>query len=64
MTKTRTIDNKGNVSYEVRDGNEVIGYIRKGSGYYRAELPNGNGTSVKSINKAEETIALWRRLAG
>lgn len=64
MTKTKTTDRNGNVTYELREGAEVVGYIRKASGYYRAELPSGNGANVKSIKKAEETIALWRRLAG
>lgn len=64
MTKTKTTDRNGNVTYELREGTEVVGYIHKCSGYYRAELPSGNGTSVQSIKKAEESIARWRRLAG
>jgi hypothetical protein len=63
MTRTKTTDSKGNVTYELREGDEVLGYIRKASGYYRAELPSGNGQSVSSIRKGEELISFWQRLA-
>lgn len=63
MTRTKQIDDIGNISYELREGDEVVGYVHKASGYYRAELPSGAGRSVSSIKKGEELIAFWRRLA-
>lgn len=63
MTRTKGTDASGNTVYTLTDNGQVVGYIHKCSGYYRAELPTGSGTSVTSIKKGEEVIAFWLRLA-
>ena len=63
MTTTKATDRNGNTIYEVRDGAEVVGYVHKCSGYYRAELPNGSGRSVTSVKKGVELISFWLRMA-
>jgi hypothetical protein len=62
MTKTKVIDQNGNISYTLTEGTRVVGYVHKGSGYWRAELPSGNGASVASLKRGVELIAFWRRM--
>ncbi len=63
MEKIKKVDEFGNVSYTLTENGETVGYVHKGSGYWRAELPSGSGATVASLKKGVETIAFWRRMA-
>lgn len=58
MTKTRQVDEFGNVSYAIRnDGGTEAGQILKTCGGWRAEMPDGNWCPVRSVRAGMEWLA-------
>uniref|UniRef100_UPI003F497F68 hypothetical protein n=1 Tax=Nonomuraea sp. CA-251285 TaxID=3240002 RepID=UPI003F497F68 len=64
ITRTREVDEFGNVSYVFRVGDEVIGCaLKQGNGKYRAETPSGAWAPASSITQAEGIVSGWRAAA-
>lgn len=62
MTRTKEVDEFGNVSYTIRDGERIVGHVLKtGSSSYRAELPNGSWAPVGSIKGGMDWLARYAR---
>ena len=63
MQKTRTVDNKGNITWTFDiDGTEVGTAIGYGGGWWVEETGRDGGTNAKSIKRAMEIIASNRRI--
>ena len=61
MTKTRQVDEFGNVSYEVRDGGAVVGRIAKTCSGWQVELPESY-VPVRSVTAGMEWFATRARI--
>jgi hypothetical protein len=63
MTKTREVDEFGNVYYVVRDDSEAeIGRINKTCSAWQVDLPGG-WAPVRSVKAGMEWIEWWLSLA-
>jgi hypothetical protein len=65
MTKTRTVDNKGNITWHFSiDGTEVGTARGFGGGWWVEETGREGGITKKSVKAAAEVIEFWRRCRG
>lgn len=62
MTKTRQADEFGNVSYVVRDGDQVLGVIAKTCSGWQLELPDASYVPVRSVKAGMEWFAFRDRI--
>jgi hypothetical protein len=62
MTKTRHVDEFGNVSYVVRDGEQAIARIAKTCSGWQLEFPDETCVPVRSVRDGMEWFASRDRI--